>query len=87
MKPKNGYEICRKSKVYEYIQSGTEFFIVDMEKKKVGDFNEKNRRMSAGSLMSGENERYFSPSEVKKMTPAQVRSNYDDIVASMKHWN
>lgn len=35
MKPKNGYEICRKSKVYEYIQSGTEFFIVDMEKKKV----------------------------------------------------
>lgn len=60
---------------------------IDMEKKKVGDFNEKNRRMSAGSLMSGENERYFSPSEVKKMTPAQVRSNYDDIVASMKHWN
>jgi hypothetical protein len=29
------YEICRKSKVYDYIQSGTEFFIVDMEKKKV----------------------------------------------------
>ena len=60
---------------------------VDLEKKKVGDFNEKNRRMSAGSLLSGEGEKYFSPSEVKKMTPAQVRSNYDDIVASMKHWN
>ncbi|MBO5716362.1 MAG: hypothetical protein J6S23_08245 [Clostridia bacterium] len=59
----------------------------DLEKKKVGDFNEKNRRMSAGSLMRGEGEKYFSPSEVKKMTPAQVRSNYDDIVASMKHWN
>ncbi|MBR2381718.1 MAG: hypothetical protein IKA84_04430 [Clostridia bacterium] len=59
----------------------------DLEKKKVGDFNEKNRRMSAGSLISGEGERYFSPSEVKKMTPAQVRSHYDDIVASMKHWN
>lgn len=29
------YEICRKSKVGEYIQSGTEFFIVDMERKKV----------------------------------------------------
>lgn len=29
------YEICRKSKVYEYIQHGIEFFIVDMDKKKV----------------------------------------------------
>ena len=29
------YEICRKSKVGKYIQDGTEFFIVDMEKKKV----------------------------------------------------
>lgn len=60
---------------------------VDLERKKVGDFNEKNRRMSAGSLLRGEGEKYFSPSEVRKMTPAQVRSNYDDIVASMKHWN
>ena len=59
----------------------------DIEKKKIGDFNEKNRRMSAGSLINGDGEKYFSPSEVKKMTPAQVRSNYDDIVASMKHWN
>ena len=59
----------------------------EIEKKKIGDFNEKNRRMSAGSLMRGEGEKYFSPSEVRKMTPAQVRSNYDDIVASMKHWN
>ena len=59
----------------------------DIEKKKIGDFNEKNRRMSAGSLINGDGEQYFSPSEVKKMTPAQVRSNYDDIVASMKHWN
>ena len=29
------YEICRKSKVGKYIQEGKEFFIVDMEKKKV----------------------------------------------------
>ena len=59
----------------------------EIEKKKIGDFNEKNRRMSAGSLLRGEGEKYFSPSEVRKMTLAQVRSNYDDIVASMKHWN
>ena len=55
--------------------------------KKIGDFNEKNRRMSAGSLLKGESEKYYSPSEVKRMTPAQVKSNYDDIIASMKHWN
>lgn len=29
------YEICNKDKVGEYIQTGTEFFIVDMERKKV----------------------------------------------------
>ena len=59
----------------------------EREKKKIGDFNANNRRMSAGSLLNGEGERYYSPAEVKKMTPAQVRANYDDIMASMKHWN
>ena len=29
------YEICRESKVSEYIENGVEFFVVDMEKKKV----------------------------------------------------
>lgn len=29
------YEICRKSKVKEMIQSGEEFQIVDLEKKRV----------------------------------------------------
>jgi hypothetical protein len=60
---------------------------MELEKKKVSDFNEKNRRMSAGSLMQGEGEKYYSPAEVKKMTPAQVKSHYDEIVASMRHWN
>ena len=27
------YEICRKSKVREYLQTGQEFFIADMKKK------------------------------------------------------
>lgn len=30
---------------------------------------------------------YFSPSEVKKMSEAEVRSNYSVIIDSMKHWN
>ena len=29
------YEICRKSKVGEYIQVGQEFFVADMKKKKI----------------------------------------------------
>ena len=59
----------------------------ELEKQKIDDFNSKNRRMSAGSLLQGEGERYFSPSEVKKMSPAQVKQNYDDIINSMRHWN
>lgn len=60
---------------------------IELEKKKISDFNEKNRRMSTGSLVQGEGEKYYSPSEVKKMTPAQVKSHYDEIVESMRHWN
>lgn len=29
------YEICRKSKVGEYLQTGQEFFVADMKKKKI----------------------------------------------------
>lgn len=29
------FEICRKSKVGKYIQTGQEFFIADMKKKKI----------------------------------------------------
>ena len=58
-----------------------------LAEKKIGDFNEKNRRMSAGSLMNGEGEKYYSPAEVKKMTPAQVKKHYDDIITSIRHWN
>lgn len=60
---------------------------LEAERKKANDFNEKNRRMSAGSLMQDEGEKYYSPSEVKKMTLAQVKLHYDDIVESMRHWN
>ena len=60
---------------------------IEIERKKISDFNEKNRRMSAGSLMQGEGEKYYSPSEVKRMSPAQVKAHYDDIVESMRHWN
>ena len=60
---------------------------IEIERKKVRDFNEKNRRMSAGALLQGDGEKFYSPSEVKRMSPAQVRAHYDDIVESMRHWN
>ncbi len=59
----------------------------ELEKQKIGDFNKKNRRMSTGSLENGEAEKYLSRDEVKKMTPKQVKQNYDAIMESMRHWN
>lgn len=59
----------------------------ELAAKRACEFNEKNRRMSAGSLTSGEAEAYYSPEEVKKMTSKEVKKNYDDIVRSMRHWN
>ena len=59
----------------------------DLERKRIADFNEKNRKMSSGTIIAGQDEKYFSPSEVKKMTPAQVKANYDDIIRSLRHWN
>ena len=59
----------------------------ELESKKVRDLNEKNRKMSAGSVAGGDGEKYFSPAEVKRMTSAQVKNNYDRILESMRHWN
>ena len=38
------YEICRKSKVGEYIQAGQEFFVADMKKKKIYSSNDLRLR-------------------------------------------
>ncbi|MGM9631591.1 MAG: hypothetical protein ACI3XL_00660 [Eubacteriales bacterium] len=59
----------------------------ELAEQRADDFNKKNRRMSTGSLQNGEGEKYFSPSEVRRMTQKQVRQNYDEIVESMRHWN
>ena len=83
------------NEVWEQVKNGTSIAAafalnlrkMELEKKKVSDFNDKNRRMSAGSLLGGEGEKYYSPAEVKRMTPAQVKSHYDDIIESMRHWN
>ena len=60
---------------------------IESEKKMVGDINKKNRQMSAGAIGMSEGEKYYSPSEVKRMSPSQVKAHYDDIIESMRHWN
>ena len=59
----------------------------ELSKRKVSNINEKNRKMSSGSVAGGEGDKYYSPSEVKRMSPEQVRKHYDDIIESMRHWN
>ena len=48
--------------------------------------NEQNRVRSAGAL---ENARcgFLSPAEVRAMSPADVRKNYQSILHSMRKWN
>lgn len=57
------------------------------DEQKALEHNQKMRKMSSGALESRGAENYFSPDEVRKMTPSQVKSHYDDIVESMRHWN
>lgn len=46
-----------------------------------------NRKASPGALSSSEGQAdYFSPSEVKKMSPSEVKRHYDVIRNSMSKW-
>lgn len=58
----------------------------EREKKRIGERNDANRRMSAGSVAGHASPSYYSPDEVKKMTRSQVREHYDDVIESMRHW-
>lgn len=46
------YEICRKSKVGEFIQAGQEFFVADMKKKKIYRSNDLRLRELAEKVDS-----------------------------------
>lgn len=59
----------------------------EWEAQRTISHNERMRRMSTGALEAADSDGYYSPDEVRRMTPAQVRKNYDDIVESMRHWN
>ena len=55
--------------------------------KKAGIINNENSRMSSGSLGSDNYKDYFSPAEVKAMSPREVRANYTKIISSMSKWH
>ena len=49
--------------------------------------NAKNSEQSSGAIGKESDSIYYSPSEVRKMSPAEVRAKYNIIIESMKKWN
>ena len=47
--------------------------------------NAENQKRSTGAVLATENE-YFSPSEVRAMSPDEVHANYHKIMRSMQSW-
>lgn len=54
---------------------------------KASAVNDNNRRLSSGSVDRRTAEEYFSPDEVRAMTPGEVRANYSKIISSMSKWH
>lgn len=48
--------------------------------------NQRNRSRSAGEVTQG-NGGYFSYEEVKNMSRAEIRENYNNILLSMQKWH
>lgn len=46
---------------------------------------QRGSSMTAG-LVDAAGDEYFSPSQVRAMSPREVRQNYDRIFESMRHW-
>lgn len=59
----------------------------ELHKNRINEINQRNKDMSAGSVKRGGEDKSYSPSEVRAMTREQVKSNYTDIIESMRHWN
>lgn len=54
--------------------------------RRIEEINKKNSTLSAGALGENLSNEYFSVDEVKKMSPAEVRSNFAKIRKSMETW-
>lgn len=52
----------------------------------IAEADRRAREASSGSL-SGGGEEFYSPDEVRRMSPEEVRANYKKITDSMKKWH
>lgn len=75
---KNGIPIAAAFALYERRRALTE----EIAKKS----NAENQKKAPGAL-SGSEENYFTPAEVRAMNRDQVRANYEKIISSMQKWN
>ncbi len=55
-------------------------------KMRAENANNAAREATSGAL-SGKDNDYYTPDEVKRMTAKQVKENYSKIISSMKHWS
>lgn len=55
--------------------------------KAASTVNERNRERSFAVKRNDSSDSYFSPAEVKEMSPAEVKANYNNIIDSMSHWH
>ena len=76
---KKGVSLAASYALYERKQTVAE--------QRAMEANRKNASLSAGSAGIDTSKEFFTPSEVKSMSRADVRRNYSKIVESMKRWN
>lgn len=58
-----------------------------MKQAQICEQNDRNAYFSSGHLGKSAKSEYFSPDEVKRMSPSEVRASYSKIIESMKKWN
>ena len=59
----------------------------ELAARRAGQINGENRKMSSGSLSSDSYNDFFTPSQVRAMSAAEVRANYTKIINSMSKWH
>ena len=55
-------------------------------RRRADEVNRRNASLSAGRVGSNVAPEYYTPDEVRAMSPSEVRENYAKIRASMKKW-
>jgi hypothetical protein len=57
--------------------------------KDLGEYLTENNiyKVDTISRITTIEEEFFTPAQVRKMTPKEVKANYDKILMSMKYWN